>query len=413
MSIIYQLGIYLFIRTYRLLAIFQPKAKLGWQGRSNWRTKLKEDLQKRKPDHKLLWVHCASLGEFEQGRPLIEALRAEKPGTFIVLSFFSPSGFEIRKNYPAVDLVTYLPFDSKAQAQAFVDLLAPDLAIFVKYEFWYHHLLALQKKGVPTLLIAGLFRPSQVFFQPWGAWFKSILRGFTHFFVQNEASAQLLAKHGFSNFSIAGDPRVDRVLDLAQAAREIPQVQQFKGQSHLLIAGSTWSKDEEVLEYLFKNDFPEDWKLLIAPHEIGEGHLQKIEKRFGPSLVRFSKFNTSNAPAKVLLIDNIGMLSALYRYGDLAYIGGAFQNGLHNTLEPMAFGLPVIFGPKFEKFQEACDMVEASACFSVVSALELGQSFRFLNDPLVRATCRKTILTYLQEKSGATPKVMALLKDIL
>lgn len=414
MRSLYTLGIYLYLLLIRLGALFVPKAKLWWEGRINWETRLNEALTaKRVPNQTTIWVHSASLGEFEQGRPLMESIKKEHPDVFILLTFFSPSGYEIRKNYPNADLVVYLPADLKGNARKFIQIVRPHLAIFVKYEFWYNYLQELQMQQVPIWLIAAVFRPQQPFFQAWGAWYLKILRGFDHFFVQNQESADLLQRFGLNQYTIAGDPRVDRVLQIAAEAQQFPLVEAFKQQSQVFMVGSSWEPDEEIMATFWKEEaLLYNWKLIIAPHEITESHLGQIEAKFGGLCVRYSKFD----PAKhfeypVLIIDNIGMLSALYRYADLAYIGGGFGSGIHNTLEPMAFGLPVIFGPKYQKFTEAVAVLELGGAKTIQSSTDLIEAFRGFTDPANQAKASAAVSNYMLQNRGATGKIISRLKE--
>ena len=410
---LYSLGIHIYLLFIRLAALFLPKAKLWWEGRIYWETRLNEALaEKRKPNQTTIWVHSASLGEFEQGRPLMESIKKEHPDVFILLTFFSPSGYEIRKNYPIADLVVYLPADLKRNARNFIQIVQPKLAIFVKYEFWYNYLQELQSQQVPIWLIAALFRPQQPFFRTGGAWYLKILRGFDHFFVQNQQSADLLQRFGLNQYSIAGDPRVDRVLQIAAEAKHVPLVEAFKQQRQVFMVGSSWEPDEAVLATFWQElALVNNWKLIIAPHEITESHLSQIEAKFGAQCVRYSKLEAANQlEYPVLIIDNIGMLSALYRYADLAYIGGGFGSGIHNILEPMAFGLPVIFGPKYQKFTEAVSVLELGGAKTIKSSADLIQAFQTFTDPASKAKASAAVAKYMLQNRGATGKIMARLK---
>lgn len=404
----YDAAIALYVAAIRVAALFQPKARSWVKGRKNWADSLEKGIADFPPGARRIWIHCASLGEFEQGRPLIEALRKIYPDSRILLSFFSPSGYELRKNYPAADHIFYLPADMRANARRLVELVQPDLAVFVKYEFWLNTLSALFERKVPALLVSALFRPQQVFFRPYGKTWLEALHRFRHIFVQDAASKALLESYGLKHNTLAGDTRVDRVLQLAAARVEIPEIEQFAGNAALLIAGSTWPPDEALLIDLLKNGFPEGWKLVMAPHEIGEASLRHLEKLLPRASLRFSQLNNGKAPndAAVLLIDNVGMLASLYRYGIVAYIGGGFGAGIHNTLEPMAFGLPVIFGPRYQKFREAVEMVAAGAAVPVKDANELREAIsRFqLVEHCMEAM--PPILNYLSENRGATDKIM-------
>lgn len=416
MSFFYTLGISAYLFLIRIAALFNSKAKLWSQGRKNWAQRLHDELTaKRRPGQTLIWVHSASLGEFEQGRPLMEAIKKERPEIFILLTFFSPSGYEIRKNYAQADLVCYLPADLPGNAKKFLAITQPQLAIFIKYEFWYNFLKALHEQEIPVWLIAALFRTQQPFFQTWGGWYLNILRGFDHFFVQNQSSADLLEEHQIQQYTLAGDPRIDRVLQIAAEAKTFPLVESFAQENSILMAGSTWAPDEALLAALWQNrDLCQGWKLIIAPHEIGASHLEQIEQKFAGNCVSYSQFETNkHAHCTVLIIDNIGMLSALYRYATLAYIGGGFGAGIHNTLEPMAFGLPVIFGPKYQKFEEAIVNVQEGGAFVVQQAADLQQVFAQLQGLDFRNQASNVVQRYLQNNRGATAKIMTRLKSTI
>ena len=348
MRLLYDIIIRVLMLTIKLASLFSAKAYLWVQGRKDWREQLKSTV--KSPKSNVLWVHAASLGEFEQGRPIIEAFRERFPDWKIVLTFFSPSGYEVRKDYPHADLVCYLPADTRQNARDFLDIIQPDVAVFVKYEFWANYLFELKKRGITTLLVSALFRPTQPFFKWYGGFWRKMLGCFTHIFVQNEASATLLQDltipkgSGLSNLvTVAGDTRVDRVLKIAESAPENEIVQAFVGKdsSQVLVVGSSWEADETVI-FAAMNDTPTKPKLIIAPHEPTESNVQRICKQAG-NAIRYSQsdgMTQSHSENTCLIIDNIGLLNTLYRYGTVAYIGGGFGKDIHNTLEPAAFGLP-------------------------------------------------------------------------
>ena len=411
----YDWGIALYTGGIRAAAAVSPKARAWAQGRRHWAARLEEAVQKHfPPGAPRIWIHCASLGEFEQGRPIIEALRRECPQARILLSFFSPSGFEIRKDYPLADHVCYLPADTRAQAERFVEIVKPDLAIFVKYEFWLHTLKALAQHDIPAVLVSALFRPGQVFFRWYGRPWMQALRRFRRIFVQDAASASLLEANGISHGVVAGDTRVDRVLALAEEQRHIPVVEAFCGQSPVWVAGSTWPPDEELIAGLLKKGFPQDWKLIAAPHEVSEKSLKRLEDTLRVPSLRFSATTPETAAAaRVLIIDNVGMLAALYRYAKVAYIGGGFGPGIHNTLEPMAFGLPVIFGPKYSKFREAVEMVRQGGAMSVNTEAELRRAFAHFSNVEGQSHARLASSRYLEANQGATEQVVKWVKRFL
>lgn len=419
---LYEVGIRLFVAGIRLAALFHPKARLWTAGRRNWRERLRLPAPGAAP--KTLWVHVASLGEFEQGRPLIEAFREQFPDWRIVLTFFSPSGYEIRKNYPHADLVCYLPADTRRNARDFVELIRPDAAIFIKYEFWAHYLLELKKRRIPALLVSALFRENQPFFRWYGGFWRNMLGCFTHFFVQNQDSAKLLQSIGFQNITVAGDTRVDRVLKIAEGAGENEVVAAFKkspsekGGCDLLIAGSTWPPDEILIVEALRRSSTGDTKVVFTPHDPSPksvSHLLDLlpQDEFGTTLL-YSRATPETAPlASSLIIDNIGMLNTLYRYGSVAYIGGGFGKGIHNTLEPAAFGLPVIFGPKYKKFEEARQFAARGGAFVVHDPEELASVLKKLRDPAFYEKASRAVRGYLEENKGATVRILSFLKQIL
>ncbi|MFN8256637.1 MAG: glycosyltransferase N-terminal domain-containing protein [Bacteroidales bacterium] len=360
-----------------------------------------------KPNEKRILIHAASLGEFEQGRPVIEEIKRVAPEYKIVLTFFSPSGFEIRKNYEFADYVFYLPLDTWKNANKFIGLIQPETAIFVKYEFWNNILTALKSKKIPTYLISAIFRKNQLFFKWYGGWFRKMLDYFEWFFVQNNESVELLKSTGFENVTLSGDTRFDRVFEIAQKVKSIPIVEKFKDGKFTIIVGSSWKADEEILfEYINRKN--SDVKWILAPHEIHKQNIERIVKNLEKPFVCFSQANETEANAKeILVIDNIGMLSSIYQYGNIAYIGGGFGSGIHNILEAATFGMPVIFGPNYVKFQEAIDLIDKGGAFTVNNEKTLNS----ILDQLVNnkefctdkgAICRK----YVDDNRGATLKII-------
>ncbi len=399
MVFLYSLGLKFYYLIILLASLFNRKARLWIKGRKRIFDKIKNQI---KTENNLLWFHASSLGEFEQGRPLIEALKNKDKSIKILLTFFSPSGYEIRKNYKTADYIFYLPLDTKKNAYKFVKLVNPSKAFFIKYEFWYHYLNQLQITNIPVYLVSANFRQNQVFFRWYGGWFRSILHKFTHIFVQNKKSEQLLKDIGLDNITIAGDTRFDRVAEIARQAKEIEIAQKFKQDSPVIIGGSTWDKDEEILVE-FINTSSLNIKYIIAPHEIHESGIQRIIKSINKPVTRFSLANTGNInDYKVLIIDNIGMLSSLYRYADIAYIGGGFGIGIHNILEAATFGLPVVFGPNYGKFQEAVDLVEAGGAFSITDSGSLKNQFEDLLGKNKKIEAGKIAREYVIKNQGAT-----------
>lgn len=351
----------------------------------------------------VLWVHAASVGEFEQARPIIERLHAELPFRKILLTFFSPSGYELRKGYAMVDKVVYLPFATRKNARRMLDLLPLEAAVMVKYEFWPAYLKALQAKNVPTYLISAIFRPSQLFFRPWGRGYRKLLYKFDRIFVQDTASAALLKEYGVDRVEVAGDTRFDRVLAVKNQAKELPIVKRFvAGASKVLVAGSTWPKDEKMLvRYMEERD---DVRLVLVPHEIDKWHLHTIFKYFEGRYLRYSEATEEKLQGcRVLLVDTIGVLSSIYRYGNVAYVGGGFGVGIHNTLEAAVYGMPVVFGPAWEKFREAKGLIDAGAAISVKNYKDLAGALdcAFAN----QETMGQKANDYVQSESGATERI--------
>ena len=352
------------------------------------------------------WFHAASLGEFEQARPVLEEYRRRHPQCRVVVTFFSPSGYEVRKNYPLADAVLYLPPDLPHRVRRFLDACRPTVTFFVKYDFWYNYLAELRRRHIPTYLFSAIFRPGQYFFRPWGGWFRRQLRTcYTHLFVQNAESLQLLQNHGIGKCSQAGDTRFDRVHQIAMAAEGDVAVERWLAghDGPVLVCGSTWPPDEELL-HRWQAENP-DWRLILAPHVIGEEHLKQIEALF-PDSIRYSISSTESicSTPKVLIIDNIGLLSKLYRYATVAYIGGGFGVGIHNILEAVTFGKPVLFGPNYHKFQEARDIIDRGGGFAVTDPASFRAQFATLLSRL--ATASQACLDYMNANLGSTEKIL-------
>lgn len=408
MRFLYSAGIFLLRLIYGAAAFFNSKAKLFRDGRKDQR----EALLKIFPlatGEKLVWVHCASLGEFEQGRPVIEGLRSSMPSLKILLTFFSPSGYEVRKSYEGADYIFYLPWDTSRNARWFAENVRPALAVFVKYEFWYHYTVHLHRNQVPLISISAAFRREQVFFKWYGGLFRSLLRSFTHFFVQTQESVTLLDQIGIANVTVSGDTRFDRVNQIVERKVEIPGIDRFKENQKLMVIGSAWDEDIEVL-IPFINDNLTKLKFIIAPHEISEGRLATIENSIMGRSIRYSKFTTHPVDdAMVLLIDNVGMLSYLYRYGEFAYVGGGFRQGLHNILEPASYGIPVFFGDRaYKNFPEAVELILRGGGFEVGDYPDLKSKYEFLmSHPDAFLLACDVTRQYVSENSGATEKILA------
>lgn len=402
---IYTFAIRLLAFAYRLATLFNVKAKQFVNGRK----KIFEKLSSRFAgnQHKIVWVHCASLGEFEQGRPIIELIRAQRHDLKILLTFFSPSGYEIRKNYEQADYIYYLPWDTPSHAHRFVEIVKPSLAIFIKYEFWRNYSLALKRQGVPLISASCILRPDQIFFKPYGGLFRQILKNFNAFFVQNQETKKLLSSIGIDSV-IAGDTRFDRVLQIIDSAKEISLAKAFKNDQQAWVIGSCWPEDMDVL-FPFINEHAHHLKFIIAPHEISEKFLTEIERSLQVKSIRFSKagFDTVQ-DAQVLIIDNIGMLSTLYKYGEVAFVGGAFGDGLHNILEAACYGIPIFFGDKnYEKFQEANDLIMRGGAFEVSGYSDLKFKYQLLNSkPENYLLACEVTKSYVAENRGATKKIV-------
>ena len=362
--------------------------------------------EKIEPDTRYVWFHAASLGEFEQGRPVIEQLKREKPETKILLTFFSPSGYEIRKNYAGADIVSYLPLDVPGNAWYFVNLVKPSKAIFIKYEFWPNYLLALQAENIPVVSISAIFRPEQVFFKDYGKWYKKLLLTFQHIFVQDKFSKELLQAHGINNVTVAGDTRFDRVYDLYQQAKQLLLIEEFvKGAEKVIVAGSTWPKDEELLVQYFR--LHPDVKLIMAPHEVHNSHIAEISKLLDGKFVRYSDATAENVKStNCLVVDIIGILSSIYRYANVTYIGGGFGVGIHNTLEAAVYGLPVVFGTNYQKFREARELIAIGGAFSISNYVTLEAQFDLL---LKDNNAGKIAGEYVKSNTGATEMILKVL----
>lgn len=406
--LLYYVAVQLYHLGIRVAALWQPKARAWVAGRRGGLAALRAWRQTFPPDTPVLWMHCASLGEFEQGRPVFERLRQAHPTAQLVLTFYSPSGYEQQRHYPLADYVAYLPPDTPRHARQWVQALRPSRVIFVKYEFWYFHLSALFRSGVPTYLVAAGFRPGQLFFRWYGARFLGLLRQFTHLFVQSAADADLLRQHGITHVTVAGDPRVDRVLEIAASAIDFPLVARFAQGHRLLVAGSTWPPDETAL-LTDPQLWTGAWKLLIAPHDVDEAHVQDIIRRLGTlPHCRYSQLqpDTPLPDCRVLVLDTIGMLSRVYHYGELAYIGGGFGKSIHNLLEPAAHGLPVIFGPKHTKFPEALALRTNGGGFVLDQPNGFPALFARATSPAALGAAQQAVQTYLSASRGASQVIV-------
>lgn len=399
MDVLYNFGITCYQGLVKFAGLFNAKAGKLSVGESQVLTLLQQKLH---PEGNYIWIHAASLGEFEQGRPLIEKIRASHPEQRILLTFFSPSGYEVRKNYDGVDMVSYLPFDHIAKVRQFLDIVKPSRAIFVKYEFWSNYLHELYRRNIPTYIISAIFRKNQSFFRRGGGFFRNMLRCFTHLYVQDEGSRELLQGIGIDNVTVAGDTRFDRVIDINNNARELPLVREFARGHYTTVVGSSWPADEELLARYINSH--KEQRMIIAPHEIHDEHITQIEKLITRRTLRWSQANEGNIQdAECLIIDCIGLLSSIYRYGRVAYIGGGFGAGIHNILEAAVYGMPVIFGPKYGKFREARNMVAQECAFPIANYQELEKHLdAFATQPQLLATTSDIAGNFVAENAGAT-----------
>ena len=404
----YNIVIFLYLCGVAILSLFNEKVRKMWRGERQAIRTIKEKID---PNAQYVWFHAASLGEFEQGRPLMEQLRREHPEYKILLTFFSPSGYEVRKNYEGADIICYLPLDTIHNARRFLRTIRPVMAFFIKYEFWYNYLHILRHRGVPVYSVSSIFRPGQVFFRWYGTQYSRVLKCFTHFFVQNEVSRELLSTIGIDNVTVVGDTRFDRVLQIKEAAKQLPVVEQFKGNSKCFIAGSSWQPDEEIfIPWLNEH---KDWKVVIAPHVIGEDHLQQIEKMLeGRKVVRYTEATEENVKgAEVLIVNCFGLLSSIYHYADVTYVGGGFGVGIHNTLEAAVWDVPVFFGPNNQRFQEAQGLKNCGGGLEIANANDFLRYMKgFEEHPELMKELGEKAGQYVASLAGATQKVLSFVK---
>ena len=433
MILIYDLFIRLFLTGIRIASIWNKKADAWIKGRENLFEELRNKIN---AEDKIIWMHCASAGEFEQGKPVIEELKDKFPDHKILVSFFSPSGYAVAKRYAHADIVTYLPIDTKKNAKKFIKIVKPQLVVFVKYEYWYHHLKTITTNKIPLILVSAIFRKEQIFFKWYGKFYRQMLFFFHQIFVQDENSLQLLKQNGINNCLIGGDTRFDRVVKIAESFSELVLIKNFVGDNQVIVAGSTWPDDEKLFaEYAKSNEV----KLIIAPHEINDQHIASIQKLF-PGAFKYSEFENllSTKPSEyatsvwnkideqqtidlqkkltnvnTLIIDNVGMLSKLYNYATISFIGGGFnKSGIHNTLEAAVYGNPVLFGSYYKKFKEANDLIAVGAAFPISNAEELKIKMdHLLNDPSGLATSGNAAKNYVSENTGATKKIIQYIQE--
>ena len=406
----YNFIIYLYLAGVAIYSLFNEKVRKMWRGERDAFRVLKEKVD---PNAKYVWFHAASLGEFEQGRPLMEELRRSYPEYKILLTFFSPSGYEVRKNYEGADIICYLPLDTVLNARRFLRSVRPVMAFFIKYEFWYNYLHILRHRQVPVYSVSSIFRKGQVFFRWYGKQYSHVLKCFTHFFVQNKESQRLLESIGIQNITVVGDTRFDRVLQIKEAAKQLPVIDAFKEGHQVFVAGSSWPPDEDIFIRYF-NEHP-DWRLIIAPHVIGTDHLRQIQSKLKRKTLLYTEATPETArQADCIIINCFGLLSSIYRYGEVAYVGGGFGVGIHNVLEAAVWGMPVIFGPNNRRFQEAQGLLAAEGGFEI----QHEEDFRRLMDKLrtdkdFLLQAGKQAGAFVEEKTGATAKVLDHVRPLL
>ena len=405
MRFLYNTGICLYLFMIRIVSIRNQKARKWLSGRRNLFARIRKAIV---PGEPLLWFNVSSLGEFEQARPVIEGVKKDFPGYKILLTFFSPSGYELKKDYPLADYVFYLPLDTPRNASRFLDIVKPDKVFFVKYEFWFNFLNELKKREIPTYIFSALFRPSQLFFRPWGKWFRKALGAYTHIFVQNQSSFDILQKFGFENVSISGDTRLDRVSQIARSAADLPKLEKFCAGNKVIVAGSTWPEDEAIF-LRFVNECNHCVKFVIAPHEVNPDSLGRITALLQKPFILYSSESSAKQlkDAEVLIVDGYGYLVSVYRYAEIAYIGGGFTTGIHSILEPAVYGMPVVFGPDYHKFHEAFEMIQLNAAHSISNYDELSNLFEsYLTDPVRLENESILASQYVESNRGATDQIV-------
>ncbi|NLN32050.1 MAG: 3-deoxy-D-manno-octulosonic acid transferase [Flavobacteriaceae bacterium] len=413
MQALYTFFIQMYGFAVSIAAHFNPKANLWISGRKNWKNKMKQAIS---PDDKVIWVHCSSLGEFEQGRPVMEKIKKEFPHHKLAVSFFSPSGYEVRKDYQGADYIFYLPLDTPKNAKQLIKILHPEVLILVKYEYWYNLLKRLQKKDIPVIVISAVIKEDILFFRPFGSWFRKIIAGIEHFFVQDNDSKNLLESIGIEKVTVSGDTRFDRVKEIREANARVEFIEKFKGNSKLIVAGSTWPDDEEILVKFINEKMPDDWKLIFAPHNIKEKEILSLSEKINKKTAVYTKSDQNQIEnSQILILDTIGMLTKIYAYSDLSYVGGGFtKTGVHNTLEPTVFGVPIIFGPNYENYFEAIDLLENQGAVRFIDQYDFDQKMTNLianeDERKLRGNAAEN---YIQGKPNSTELIIDYLKSLI
>lgn len=403
MSLVYSVIITLCVWLIHFASLFSKKAGQWVDGRKGWQFKLKEKFHVA---GKVIWIHCASLGEFEQGRPVIEMLKEKMPSHRILVTFFSPSGYEIMKGWPVADHICYLPSDTPRNASRFLEIVRPSFVIFVKYEFWHNYISAIHMRNIPLYLVSGIFRSDQYFFRWYGSFFRKMLKKFETIFVQDDRSRDLLLAIGVKDVVKAGDTRFDRVAQIANISRDIPVIERFRGDERIFLAGSSWPPDEEIITR-FINEKPGLMKWIFAPHEIDPSNIRRLEALIKVKTARYSGEEAGHIDARVLIIDNIGLLSSAYRYAYIAAVGGGFGKGIHNILEPACWGIPVLFGPDHKKFREALDLLESGGAFTFRNYEEFSSQIEnLLSDENQYRNAAGIARDYINSNKGVTEKII-------